>query len=129
MAKQPVSGFAGLLQRLRLRAGLTQEELAKAADVSARTVSDLERGINRTARADTAGLLADALGLAGDEREQFLAAARGKPSLAEQAARDEAAAEAFGAVAASTVAASAPSPAGPAVTAPTPPAWAGWTPR
>src|ERR1700761_2867388 len=97
MAK-PVGGFAGLLQRLRLRAGMTQEELAKAADVSARTVSDLERGVNRTARADTAGLLADALGLAGDEREQFLAAARGRPTAAEQAARAQAAAAAFDAV-------------------------------
>jgi len=32
--------------------------------VSQRAVSDLERGINRTARKDTALLLADALGLA-----------------------------------------------------------------
>ena len=87
MAKQPVSRFAELLQRLRVRAGMTQEELAAAADVSPRTVSDLERGINRTARRDTAELLAGAMGLAGPEREQFLAAARGKPTAAERAAR------------------------------------------
>ena len=86
MAKQPVGGFAELLQRLRVRAGLTQDELAEAAGVSPRTVSDLERGINRTARKDTAGLLADAMGLTGREREQFLAAARGKPTAAELAA-------------------------------------------
>ncbi|MGH3250603.1 MAG: ATP-binding protein [Trebonia sp.] len=78
MARQPAGGFAELLQRLRVETGMTQEELAEAAAVSPRTVSDLERGINRTARKDTAALLARAMGLTGDEREQFLAAARGK---------------------------------------------------
>ena len=78
MARQPVGRFAELLQRLRVRAGLTQEELAEAAGVSPRTVSDLERGINRSARRDTAELLADAMRLDGDEREQFLLAARGR---------------------------------------------------
>ena len=46
--------------------------------MSPRTVSDLERGINRSARRDTAELLAEAIGLAGDDREQFLVAARGR---------------------------------------------------
>jgi transcriptional regulator with XRE-family HTH domain/tetratricopeptide (TPR) repeat protein len=95
MAKQPVGGFAELLQRLRVRAGMTQDELAEAAGVSPRTVSDLERGINRTARKDTAGLLAGALGLTGRERDQFLAAARGKPTAAELAARAKETADAF----------------------------------
>jgi transcriptional regulator with XRE-family HTH domain len=98
MAKQPVNEFAELLQRLRVRAGMTQEELAKAAKVSSRTVSDLERGINRTARRDTAGLLAGAMGLTEQEREQFLAAARGMPTPTEQAARAKAVAAAFAAV-------------------------------
>ena len=57
-------GFGGLLRRLRNDAGLTQEELAAAAQVSQRAVSDLERGINHTARKDTALLLAEALNLA-----------------------------------------------------------------
>ena len=74
---------------------MTQEELAEAAEVSPRTVSDLERGINRTARKDTAGLLADAMGLTGHEREQFLSAARGRPTAAERAAWTKAAAQAF----------------------------------
>jgi transcriptional regulator with XRE-family HTH domain/tetratricopeptide (TPR) repeat protein len=95
MAKQPSGVFAELLQRLRSSAGMTQDELAKAAEVSPRTVSDLERGINRTARKDTAELLATAMGLAGLEREQFLAAARGKPTAAGRAAWAEAAAEAL----------------------------------
>jgi hypothetical protein len=40
--------------------------------------SDLERGINRTARKDTAELLAGALGLAEPARPVFVAAARGR---------------------------------------------------
>jgi tetratricopeptide (TPR) repeat protein/transcriptional regulator with XRE-family HTH domain len=79
VAEQAASGFGGLLRRLRAEAGLTQEELAEAARLSPRSVSDLERGINRTARAATARLLADALGLAGPARTGFEAAARGGP--------------------------------------------------
>jgi transcriptional regulator with XRE-family HTH domain len=71
-------GFGGLLRRLRADAGLTQDELAEAARVSQRAVSDLERGINRTARKDTAVLLAGALGLDGPARDLFVAAARGR---------------------------------------------------
>ena len=56
-------GFDGLLRRLRAEARLTPEELAEAAGLSSRTVSDLERGVNRRAHKDTAGLLADALNL------------------------------------------------------------------
>ena len=57
--------FGGLLRRLRDEAGLTQDELAEAARVSQRAISDLERGINATARKDTAVLLAGALRLDG----------------------------------------------------------------
>ena len=78
MAEQPALGFAGLLRQLRAEARLTQEELAEAAGLSPRSVSDLERGINRTARKDTALLLAGALGLDGPARELFVAAARGR---------------------------------------------------
>ena len=46
--------------------------------MSLRAVSDLERGINRTARKDTALLLAGALGLDGPARDLFVAAARGR---------------------------------------------------
>ena len=70
--------FADLLRRLRAEARLTQEELAEAAGLSPRAVSDLERGINRTARKDTAALLAKALGLPGTVAELFVAAARGR---------------------------------------------------
>ena len=77
-AEQAGLGFGGLLRRLRDEAGLTQDELAEAARVSQRAVSDLERGINRTARKDTALLLAGALELDGSARELFVAAARGR---------------------------------------------------
>jgi len=98
MAEQPVLGFAGLLRQLRAEARLTQEELAQAAGLSPRSVSDLERGINRTARKDTALLLAGALGLAEPVVALFVAAARGRAPVAEvhAAMRAEAAAAAAG---------------------------------
>src|SRR5260370_41554250 len=77
VTEQPALSFAGLLRQLRAEARLTQEELAAAAGVSPRSVSNLERGINRTAHKDTAVLLAGALGLAGPAEELFVAAARG----------------------------------------------------
>jgi tetratricopeptide (TPR) repeat protein/DNA-binding XRE family transcriptional regulator len=78
VAGQAVPGFGGLLRQLRAEAGLTQEELAEAAGLSPRSISDLERGVNVTARKDTARLLADALRLSGPARAQFEAAARGR---------------------------------------------------
>jgi DNA-binding XRE family transcriptional regulator len=50
MSETSKTGLAGLLRRLRTEAGLTQEELAERAGLSPRSVSDLERGINQTAR-------------------------------------------------------------------------------
>src|SRR5690348_8563076 len=86
VAEQPGLSFAVLLRQLRTQALLTQEELAEAAGVSPRSVSDLERGINRTARKDTAVLLADALGLAGPAREVFVTVARGQAPTAQMLA-------------------------------------------
>lgn len=74
----PSLTFGELLKRLRKRADLTQEELAQAAGLSQRTISDLERGVARAARKETARLLADALGLDGPERAEFEASARGR---------------------------------------------------
>ena len=89
MGEQAGLGFGGLLRRLRDEAGLTQDELAEAAQVSQRAVSDLERGINRTARKDTALLLAGALGLDGQARESFIAAARGRVPATEVLAAEQ----------------------------------------
>jgi tetratricopeptide (TPR) repeat protein/transcriptional regulator with XRE-family HTH domain len=101
VAEQPGPGFAGLLRQLRTEAKLTQEELAEAAGLSPRSVSDLERGIHRTARKDTAGLLAGALGLAGPVRALFVAAARGRGPAAEVLAAAHEAAPGAAAAAAS----------------------------
>jgi transcriptional regulator with XRE-family HTH domain/tetratricopeptide (TPR) repeat protein len=83
VAEQPGLGFAALLRQLRAEAGLTQEELAEAAGLSPRSVSDLERGIHRTAHKDTALLLAGALGLAEPAHVLFVAAARGRGPAAD----------------------------------------------
>src|SRR5882724_2193162 len=81
--QQAELSFAGLLRQLRAGAKLTQEELAAAAGVSPRSVSNLERGISRTAHKDTAVLLAGALGLTGPAEELFVAAARGNVPAAQ----------------------------------------------
>jgi tetratricopeptide (TPR) repeat protein/transcriptional regulator with XRE-family HTH domain len=81
--ERPGLSFAGLLRQLRAEARLTQEELAEASGVRPRSVSDLERGVSRTAHKETAQLLADALDLAGPVRALFVAAARGKAPAAE----------------------------------------------
>jgi tetratricopeptide (TPR) repeat protein/transcriptional regulator with XRE-family HTH domain len=100
VAEQSALSFAGLLRQLRAEARLTQEELAETASLSRRGVSDLERGINRTAHKDTALLLAGALGLSGPARDVFVAAARGRAPAAEVlTVRQEAAAGAFAAAA------------------------------
>jgi tetratricopeptide (TPR) repeat protein/DNA-binding XRE family transcriptional regulator len=78
VGEQPAPDFASVLRQLRDERALTQEELAAAAMLSPRTVSDLERGIHRSAQRDTAGRLATVLGLAGPAREVFVAAARGR---------------------------------------------------
>lgn len=69
--------FAELLKRYRVRARLSQEELAERTQLSARAISNLERGFNRSPRSATVRLLAEALGLSEQERETFETAARG----------------------------------------------------
>jgi tetratricopeptide (TPR) repeat protein/transcriptional regulator with XRE-family HTH domain len=70
----PPVPFASVLRQLRAEAGLTQEELAGAAGVSSRAVSDLERGMVTAPHRDTVRLLADALKLDGPARAEFEAA-------------------------------------------------------
>ena len=55
--------FADLLRRHRAARGLSQEALAESAGISARAISDLERGINLRPHRDTVELLSAALGL------------------------------------------------------------------
>jgi len=68
--------FGTLLRRYRTAAGLTQEALAARAQISARTIADLERGINRIPRHDTFELLISALDLTAQQRVLFLAMVR-----------------------------------------------------
>jgi len=65
------------LKKLRAAAGMTQEELADRAGISARTVSDVERGLRTVVHHDTARRLAWALGLGEQDRARFDAVARG----------------------------------------------------
>jgi tetratricopeptide (TPR) repeat protein/transcriptional regulator with XRE-family HTH domain len=69
--------FGRLLRAHRQAALLTQEELAKRAGITARTIRELERGRVHQPRGDSVRLLADALGLAGATRLEFQVAARG----------------------------------------------------
>lgn len=68
--------FGDLLRRYRVAAGLTQEELAERAGLSAKGISDLERGARTSPRRDTVTLLAEALGLDERDRSVLAAAAR-----------------------------------------------------
>src|SRR5947209_7238065 len=68
--------FGALLARFRRAAGLTQEALAQRAGLSARGISDLERGLRRAPQRETVRLLAGALGLGPPERAALQAAAR-----------------------------------------------------
>jgi predicted ATPase/DNA-binding XRE family transcriptional regulator len=62
------------LRQLREAAGLTQEELASRAGLTAKAISMLERGERRRPYPHTVRSLADALGLSQDERAALLAA-------------------------------------------------------
>jgi predicted ATPase/DNA-binding XRE family transcriptional regulator len=68
--------FGDLLRRHRLNTGLSQEELAERAGLSARGISALERGVRHTPQRESVLRLAEALALAGEERATFESAAR-----------------------------------------------------
>src|SRR5215216_13944 len=63
MEDDPAASFAALLRRHRVATGLSQEALAERAGLSARAISDLERGARRAPYRETVRLLADALDL------------------------------------------------------------------
>ncbi len=70
------TSFRSLLKYYRQAAGLSQETLAARAGLSARAISDLERGINRTPRYETLELLSSALSLSSQQYALLQAAAR-----------------------------------------------------
>ena len=94
MASADPPSFAALLRLYRREAGLTQEALAERAGVSARAVSDLERGLYLAPRRDTVSLLIEALGLPPPEAarlEEAIDRRRGpRPESAPQSAPDDA---------------------------------------
>jgi predicted ATPase/transcriptional regulator with XRE-family HTH domain/Tfp pilus assembly protein PilF len=75
--------FGDLLRNHRIAANLTQEALAERAGLSARGISDLERGARTHPYRETLSMLVSALGLSGAERATFIQAAKrpGKPSI------------------------------------------------
>lgn len=80
MNAQAISFFGQMLRRYRAAANLSQEELAERAHLSARAISDLERGVKRAPRKETVELLANALALSPQKRALFVSSAR--PALA-----------------------------------------------
>ncbi|HLJ81454.1 MAG TPA: helix-turn-helix domain-containing protein [Ktedonobacterales bacterium] len=80
------TSVGALLKRYRLAAGLSQEALAARAGLSARAVSDLERGLHRAPRSSTLDLLATALSLSSQQRAMLLAAAHPELEVAVETA-------------------------------------------
>ncbi len=74
ITEQP--SFAEVLRHHRRTARLTLEQLAEASGVSARTLSDMERGRSRGPQHRTVAALADALDLGEIDRDQLLGLAR-----------------------------------------------------
>jgi len=78
--------LGALLRLSRLRAGLTQRELAALSGVSEREISDLERAVRLTPRAHTLAALATALHLPPATHARLVRAATAPPPLTPQRA-------------------------------------------
>ncbi len=87
MINLPEQTLAHTLRSSRLSAGLTQEGLAERSGISARTISDVERGLRSKVYPTTARCLASALGLGEAERRVFLSSFRSQGEFAEPASR------------------------------------------
>ncbi|MBX3070778.1 MAG: helix-turn-helix domain-containing protein [Thermomicrobiales bacterium] len=84
---QPVQ-LGQVIRRFRLASGMSQEQLAERSGLSARSVSDLERGLRSGTRPETLRMLAEALSLSEEERGALLLAAR--PELRDRHSTDKA---------------------------------------
>ena len=71
------ASFGNLLKEYRVRAGLSQEQLAERAKISAAAIGALERGVRRAPYNSTVSLLTHALDLDADETAALEAARRG----------------------------------------------------
>ncbi|MEU5692071.1 helix-turn-helix domain-containing protein [Actinosynnema sp. NPDC020468] len=70
------TAFGDFLRFYRLRAPMTQEELAERTGVSVRAISDMERGRARSPQRRTVELLSDGLGLSEEDAREFTGLAR-----------------------------------------------------
>lgn len=77
-----VASVGHVLKRYRMRAGITQQELADRANVSVYTVSNLERDVIHRPRPITLDLLMDALNMHEDQRTFLLDKARQMRAMA-----------------------------------------------
>ncbi|MEO8541240.1 MAG: tetratricopeptide repeat protein [bacterium] len=85
MADDSAIGLAEFVRTHRLRAGLTQEDLAERSGLTVDTIGALERGLRRRLYPHTAAAIADALVLPASERADLTDLARGpsrKPAVA-----------------------------------------------
>ena len=83
--------FGPVLRRLRLEAGISQEELAERARLSVESISALERGRRRAPYRETLAMLGDGLQLSDAQRRELeLAAQRPRPATASAIAYDSA---------------------------------------
>jgi transcriptional regulator with XRE-family HTH domain/tetratricopeptide (TPR) repeat protein len=73
------ASFAAQLRSLRTASNFTLEELAERSGISARAISDIERGVSTSPQKRTVVALSDALGLDAAARDGLLRAARAHP--------------------------------------------------
>ncbi|BBH68192.1 hypothetical protein ACTI_48770 [Actinoplanes sp. OR16] len=82
-----MSEFGSHLRGLRQAAGLTMEQLAESSGVSARAISDMERGHSRAPQARTLAALAGGLGVDAGELRRVVQAEKasgaGRPRICE----------------------------------------------
>src|SRR6202049_2639518 len=81
MADEPdeAQTFGVLLRACRIAAGFTQEQLAESSGLGIRTIRDLERGRVRRPHRQSIELLATALGLPPEARDDLARAGRQLP--------------------------------------------------
>jgi predicted ATPase/DNA-binding XRE family transcriptional regulator len=76
----PGTPFGDLLREYRVRAGLSQEDLAERAQISAAAIGAIERGTRKTPYRSTVSFLAKALALSQPEAAAFQASRTSKRS-------------------------------------------------
>src|ERR671916_2774493 len=85
VAPHPAQSFGERLRRFREAAGLTQEQLAERAGLTAKGIGALERGDRRHPQPHTVKALLTALELPDQERAELLAAIPKRPPSQAQA--------------------------------------------